>query len=83
MVTLNWNWVNREQMTTGQILNILGIFTTVFSAGMGLLVLYVIPSSCSWLLNLELGILTLLFLGGIGVFIAGRVLMRRERRSIG
>lgn len=83
MVTLNWNWVNREQLTTGQILNILGIFTTVFSVGIGLLVLYVIPASCSWLTNLEMGILTLLFFGGLGAFIAGRVLIRREKRGGG
>ncbi len=79
MVTLNWDWVNGEQLSIGKVLWILGIVTSAFSVGVGLLVMYVIPSSCSWLTSLELGILGLLFIAGLATLVTGKLMMRKGK----
>ncbi len=65
---------------TGKTLRIGGAFTAIFSLAMGLLVLFVIPSACTFVGSLQLAILGLLFLGGLFVFLFGLVLSRREVR---
>ncbi len=60
-------------------LRIGGAFTAIFSLAMGLLVLYVIPTACSFLGSLQLIILGFLFIAGLLSFFLGYALMRKSR----
>ncbi len=66
--------------TKGSVLRIAGAFTAVFSLAVGLLVLFVIPSACTFVSSLQLAILGVLFLGGLFVFLFGLVLSRRKAK---
>lgn len=63
------------------ILRIAGAFTAIFSLVMGMLVLFVIPSACTFLGGLELLILTALFVFGVSAFLVGTILSRKSRKG--
>ncbi len=69
--------IQRPINDTGTILRIGGGFTAIFGLVVGLLVLFVIPSVCTFVGGLQLAILGLLFLGGLFVFLIGLVLSHR------
>ena len=72
--------VQRPINDTGTILRIGGGFAAIFGLAMGLLVLFLIPSACTFVGSLQLAILGLLFLGGLFVFLFGLVLSRRKAK---
>ncbi len=61
-------------------LRIGGAFTVVFSVVVSLLVLYAIPTACSFLGSLQLVILGFLFIIGVLTFFLGLVLSRRKAK---
>ncbi len=63
------------------ILRIAGAFIAIFSVVVGMLVLFVIPSACTYLGGLELFILTALFVLGVSAFLVGTVLSRKRRKG--
>ncbi len=65
---------------TGTILRVGGGFTAVFSLAIGLLVLFVIPSTCSFVGSIQLLILGLLFIGGVLTFLVGLLLSQRKAK---
>ncbi len=72
--------IQRPINDTGTILRIGGGFTAIFGLAMSLLVLFVIPSACTFVGSLQLAILGLLFLGGLCIFLFGLVLSRRKAK---
>ncbi len=63
-------------------LSIGGLVAMVFSAAMGLLVLFVIPSACSFVGSFELLILGFMFLiGGVAFLLGKALLWRRKGRN--
>jgi predicted membrane channel-forming protein YqfA (hemolysin III family) len=75
---VSWNLSINRDITYSELLRITGGFVAVFSLVMGLLVLFVLPASCSFLGGLELLILIMLFLmGGVG-YLVGEFLVRRK-----
>ncbi|MBI4186875.1 MAG: hypothetical protein HY530_05135 [Chloroflexi bacterium] len=54
-----------------------GAFTAILSLVAGLLVLFVIPASYSFVSGLQLVVLSLLFLAGAATFFVGNVLSHR------
>ena len=69
---------NQNPTSSSLLLRTGGAFTAVFSLVMGLLVLFVIPSACSFLSGLELIILGFLFIVGVASFFLGNALLRRK-----
>ncbi len=69
-----------QNLAGNNLLRIGGAFTAVFSLVVGLLVLYVIPSACSFFTSLELLILGFLFIGGVLTFLVGLLLSRRKAK---
>ena len=67
--------IRRPINGTRDVLRIGGGFTAIFSLAMGLLVLFVIPSACSFLGGIELVILGFLFIIGVLAFIVGKVFL--------
>ncbi len=65
--------------TKGSVLRIAGAFTAIFSLAVGLLVLFVIPSACSFVSGLLLIFLGFLFIIGGLAFLLGSVMLRRKR----
>ncbi len=57
---------------------IVGCFVAIFSLVMSLLVLFAIPSGCIFVGNLQLIILSFLFLGGIATIFIGEILSRKK-----
>lgn len=72
--------IQRPINDTGTILRFGGGFTAIFGLVMGLLVLFLVPSACTFIGSLQLAILGLLFLGGLFVFLFGLVLSHRKVR---
>ncbi len=64
-------------LSTGQVLSALGAVTAGFSLVASLLVLFVIPGSCSFLGGLELVMLAALLLAGVIVLLVGRIISHR------
>ncbi len=59
-------------------LSIGGLVAMVFSAAMGLLVLFVIPTACSFVNSLGVLILGFVFIGGGAAFLLGKALLWRR-----
>ncbi len=76
MVSLNW--ANREPLSTGKMLQTLGIFTSIVSVAGGLLVWFVLPSRCSFLSSIYLFLLAGLLMFGLVAMVVGKVLQRRN-----
>ncbi len=72
--------VIQRQTSKGDILRISGVFITIFSLAMGLLVLFVIPGACSFLGGIELLMLGFLFVFGIITFLVGKALSWNGRK---
>ena len=64
----------------GSALRIGGAFTAVFSVLVGALVLFAIPTACSFVGSLQLIILGFLFIGGVLTFLFGQALAWKRRR---
>lgn len=77
MAVINHNLLSPAGGNAVLVRNI-GGFVAVFSVVMGTLVLYVIPSACSFLGGLELLMLAFLFLLGAIAFLAGMVVLKRR-----
>ena len=60
------------------VLLIIGVFLTIFSLIIGLLVLFVIPDACTFVDGLELRILIFLFLLEVTAFSVGTALPRKK-----
>ncbi len=72
--------MDNQNPTSRSLVRVGGAFTAVFGLVVGLLVLFVIPSACSFLTSLELLILAFLFVGGVLTFFLGDALLRRKAR---
>ena len=66
--------ITRHPTGTNDVLRIAGAFVAVFSLVVGMLVLFVIPGSCSFVGGLELLMLSLLFILGVITFLLGAAL---------
>ena len=69
----------RQNLAGSSLLHIGGAFTAVFSLVVGLLVLFVIPSACTFVSGLQLIILGFLFVVGVVAFFLGNALLRKKR----
>ncbi len=78
MVTLNPGNVSIQK--NGRTLTILGAVMSIFSLVVGLLVLFVIPGRYPAVVGLELLMLAALFVVGIFLFVAGKIIERRMGR---
>ena len=65
---------------SGSVLRIGGGFTAGFSLVVGLLVLFAIPTACSFVGSLQLIILGFLFIGGVLAFLLGGISSRKKVR---
>ena len=65
---------------TGGVLRIGGAFTAVFSLAIGFLVLFVLPSACTFVGSLQLLMLGLLFVSGVIMFLLGQALAWKKKR---
>ena len=64
----------------GSVLRIGGAFTAVFSVVVGALVLFAIPTACSFVGSLQLIIFGFLFIGGVLAFLLGQALVWKRKR---
>jgi hypothetical protein len=69
-----------QNPTGSNLMRVGGAFTAVFSLAVGLLVLFVIPSACSFVSGLELILLGFLFVIGVFTFFLGNTLLHRKAR---
>ena len=72
------SYIGGNGSSNSSILRLGGAITAIFSLVMGLLVLFVIPSACTFVGSLQLVILALLFIGGLLVFLFGLFLSHRK-----
>ena len=70
----------RQEPIGSDLLNIGGIFIIIFSVVVGTLVLFVMPSACTFVSSLLLLILVFFLLVGGLTFLTGKVLSRRSKR---
>ncbi len=69
----------RQNPIGSNLLSIGGVVAMVFSAAMGLLVLFVIPIACSFVSSLGVLILGFMFIGGGVAFLLGKALLWRRK----
>jgi hypothetical protein len=69
-----------QRHMNGSVLRIGGGFIAVFSVVVGVLVLFAIPTACSFVGSLQLIILGFLFIGGVIAFLLGGILSRKKVR---
>ncbi len=60
------------------VVRLVGAFMALFSAAFGLLLMFVIPSACSFVTGLGLLLMGFLFTAGILVFLFGTIVLRRR-----
>ena len=72
--------VMQQERPNGSVLRVGGGFTAIFSLAMGLLILFAIPSACSFVGSIQLLMLGFLFIIGILAFILGQVLTHKHKR---
>jgi hypothetical protein len=70
-----------EPISNAGLMRNVGGGIAAFSLGIGLLILYAIPSSCSAVIGLQLLVLGFLFIGGILAFLIGQVLVWKNRKG--
>lgn len=68
-----------QNIEGNNLLRITGAVVAAFSLVMGVLILFVIPSACSFLSSLGLLILGFLFIGGLAALLLGQVLVWRKK----
>jgi hypothetical protein len=68
--------IQRPIIDMGRVLRVGGAFTAIFSLIIGLLVLFVIPTACSFVGSFQLIILGFLFIVGWLAFFLGKTLLR-------
>jgi len=69
-----------QSLTNVSLLRLVGGFLAVFSVVVGVLILFVIPSACSFVGSIQLVMLGFLFVGGVTSFIFGQAMSRRKAK---
>ncbi len=61
------------------VMHVSGLFITIFSVVVGLLLVFVIPSACSFLGGLQIVLLGLLLIAGLIVLLLAHTVFRNKR----